>query len=174
MNMLKIVSGGQTGVDRAALDIAIEKGLPYGGWCPKGGWAEDLPRAPGLLALYDGLQETPDFSPRQRTKWNIRDSDRLMVLVDRAGLAVSKGTEGAVDFADRLDRPYIVIDLDAAGTIGQALAWLGESGAPLILCIGGPRESEAPGIYAKAKAFLAALLEGHISNRMRPNADTRP
>ena len=46
---MKIISGGQTGVDRAALDVAIERGVPWGGWCPKGGWAEDFPEPPGLL-----------------------------------------------------------------------------------------------------------------------------
>src|SRR5687767_12749390 len=71
--MLKIVSGGQTGVDRAALDVALELGLFYGGWCPHDGWAEDLPNPPGLLAIYDGLQETPEMSPQQRSRWNVRD-----------------------------------------------------------------------------------------------------
>jgi hypothetical protein len=156
--MLKIVSGGQTGVDRAALDVAIDKGLPYGGWCPKGGWAEDLPEAPGLLALYAGLRETPERSPRQRTEWNIRDSDRFLVVVDQSGLAASKGSEQAVDFADRLARPHIVIDVDWAGAVLQARTWLSGGLPDMTLCIGGPRESEAPGIYAKAKAFLHAVL----------------
>ncbi len=155
---MKIISGGQTGVDRAALDVAIEKGIPYGGWCPKGGWAEDLPRAPGLLALYDGLQETPLLSPRQRTKWNIRDADRLMVLVDSAGLKASKGTEAAADYADRLDKPHIVLDLDAGDSLARALAWLGQGEGASALCIAGPRASEAPGIYLKAREFLRQLL----------------
>lgn len=156
---MKIISGGQTGVDRAALDAAIEMGVPYAGWCPKGGWAEDLPRAPGLLAIYDGLRQTPLLSPRQRTKWNIRDADRLMVLVDRAGVKVSQGTEAARDLADRLDKPHIVLDLDASDALERALAWLGHGEPATSLCIAGPRESEAPGIYAKAKAFLQAMLE---------------
>jgi hypothetical protein len=155
---MKIISGGQTGVDRAALDVAIEKGIPYGGWCPKGGWAEDLPRAPGLLALYDGLQETPLLSPRQRTKWNIRDADRLMVLVDSAGLKASKGTEVAADYADRLDKPHIVLDLDAGDSLARALAWLGQGEGASALCIAGPRASEAPDIYLKAREFLRHLL----------------
>ena len=89
--MLKIVTGGQTGVDRAALDAAIELGIPYGGWCPKGGWAEDLPTPPGLLALYPNLRETPDADPAQRTAWNVRDSDRLLILVEFRG---HRGVEG--------------------------------------------------------------------------------
>lgn len=154
---MKIISGGQTGVDRAALDAAIEMGVPYAGWCPKGGWAEDLPRAPGLLALYHGLRETPHFSPRRRTKWNIRDADRLMVLVDTAGVKVSQGTEAARDLANRLDKPHIVLDLDASDALERALAWLGQGEPATSLCIAGPRESEAPGIYAKTRDFLRAL-----------------
>jgi hypothetical protein len=65
--MLTIVSGGQTGVDRAALDVAIELGIPYRGWCPKGGWAEDMLNPPGVLILYPELRETQDADPRQRT-----------------------------------------------------------------------------------------------------------
>jgi hypothetical protein len=74
---MKIVSGGQSGVDRAALDVAIARGIPYGGWCPKGGWAEDMPAPPGLLAHYPHLRETPSADPAERTAWNVRDSGRL-------------------------------------------------------------------------------------------------
>jgi hypothetical protein len=164
--VLKIISGGQTGVDRAALDVAIERGIAYGGWCPKGGWAEDLPHPPGLLALYDGLRETHAASPRQRTEWNIRDSDRLMVLVDSAGLPKSKGTEVALACAERLGKTYLVIDLDASDAVARALAWLGDSQGPLALGIGGPRESEARGIYAKTKTFLRHILgaQGDFGN----------
>jgi hypothetical protein len=156
--MLKIVSGGQTGVDRAALDVALEKGVPYVGWCPKGGWAEDLPKAPGLLALYDRLQETPLADPIQRTEWNVRDSDRLMLLVDKAGMSVSKGTQAARDFAMRLGKPHIVIDLDAPEARPLARVFLGKGERAFSLCIAGPSASEAPGIYAKAREFLRALL----------------
>lgn len=160
VRQVKIVSGGQTGVDRAALDAAIEKGLAYAGWCPRGGWAEDLPEPPGLLAIYPQLRETPQADPAQRTEWNVCDSDGLMVLVDRRGLSLSKGTERALGFAERRGKPFIVIDLDGDGVMAQARAWLADRQAPFALCIGGPRESEAPGIYAKARSFLSALLEG--------------
>jgi len=155
---MKIVSGGQTGVDRAALDAAIENGLSYRGWCPQGGWAEDLPEPPGLLAVYPQLKATPQADPAERTEWNVRDSDGLMILVDRCGLAVSKGSEHALAYAERLGKPYIVIDLDRDGTVAQAQDWLAGRRGPLDLCIGGPRESEAPGIYAQARAFLRELL----------------
>src|SRR5262245_24872698 len=107
--MLTIVSGGQSGVDRAALDVAIELGIPYRGWCPRGGWAEDMPTPPGALALYPELHETPEADPRQRTEWNVRDSDRLMVLVGGTGLSVSKGTAFALECAETLAKPHIVI-----------------------------------------------------------------
>ncbi len=155
--MVKIISGGQSGVDRAALDIALETGAAYAGWCPQGGWAEDLPAPPGLLALYPELRATPEHAPRQRTEWNVRDSDELMVLVDGAGLGVSPGTEFALACAERLHKPYLVLDLGVSDAVGQARTWLGEG--ELALCIAGPRESEAPGIAAKARTFLRALLE---------------
>lgn len=152
-----MISGGQTGVDRAALDAAIEAGIPFAGWCPKGGWAEDRPEPPGVMAHYPHLRETPDASPGQRTEWNVRDSDALMVLVSGAGLAVSKGTSLAVACAKDLGRPHIAIDIDAKDALDQARTFLGAHKVSR-LCIGGPRESEAPGIYATAHAFLTALL----------------
>ena len=160
--MLTIVSGGQTGVDRAALDVAIEQGIAYRGWCPKGGWAEDRPRPPGVLALYPGLRETPDADPRQRTEWNVRDCDRLMVLVNCAGLSVSKGTAFALACAKALAKPHIVIDIDAGDAENLATDFLSQGQGTLAVCIAGPRESEAPGIYASTKAFLSHLLARRI------------
>jgi hypothetical protein len=157
--MLKIISGGQTGVDRAALDVAIELGLAYAGWCPRGGWAEDLPDPPGLLALYPALRETPERNPRQRTERNVRDCDALLVLTDAAGLSMSKGTSLAVACARGLGKPHLILDLDADDTLAQAVAWLDEREDQFVLSIGGPRESEAPGIYAKAREFLRGILD---------------
>jgi hypothetical protein len=73
-----------------------------------------MPDPPGLLSLYPDLRETPEADPNQRTEWNVRDSDRLMVLIDSAGLAVSKGTGLAIDTAAH--KPNIVIDMDTDGT----------------------------------------------------------
>jgi Circularly permutated YpsA SLOG family len=156
--MVTIVSGGQTGVDRAALDVAVEHGIAYRGWCPKGGLAEDLPDPPGLLAVYEDLRETPDADPRQRAEWNVRDADRLMVLVDGAGVQASKGTAFALECAKSLGKPHIVIDLEADGAADLARSFLRQGQGPSAVNIAGPRESEAPGIYAKARAFLRRLL----------------
>jgi hypothetical protein len=153
---MKILSGGQTGMDRAALDAAIEIGIPYGGWCPQGGWAEDFPAPPGLVARYPDLQATPSADPIQRTEWNVRDADRLLILIDKRGLAVSNGSVAARDFAMAFGRPHRMIDLDAPDALAAARAFFGEASGSV--CIAGPRESEAPGIYAKALPFLRAVF----------------
>jgi Circularly permutated YpsA SLOG family len=155
---MKIISGGQTGIDRAALDAAIEMGADYGGWCPKGGWAEDLRKPPGLLARYPLLRETPSAEPIQRTEWNVRDADRLMILIDVSGIGVSKGTVAARDFALALGKPHSIIDLDAGDALAQAFACAGDDTSASSICIAGPRESEVPGIYAKAWPFFCAVL----------------
>jgi hypothetical protein len=151
--MVTVVSGGQTGVDRAALDAALEAHQPYRGWCPKGGWAEDCPDPPGVLAGYPNLRETPEVAAAQRTAWNVRDSDALMVLVDGRGLAVSKGTALALEKAQVLGKPHTVVDVDNRDTLSQVEDFLAAHKARAV-CIGGPRESEAPGIYGKAKDVL--------------------
>ena len=152
-----VVSGGQTGVDRAALDAAIEVGMPYRGWCPAGGWAEDLEDPPGLLATYPLLRETPGRDPRVRTEWNVRDSDATLVLAlgDHPG---SSGTALAVRTARDLGRSCLVTrPADLVG-IHAWLDSLGGSAAAVTLNIGGPRESEEPGLYAAARATLEPVL----------------
>jgi hypothetical protein len=160
---MKLISGGQSGVDRAVLDVALGRGIAYGGWCPQGGWAEDFPDPPGLLTKYPQLQETPLADPAQRTEWNVRDADACLIVVDGGGLEVSAGTALARDLAHRYRRPLLVADLANGDTRKQAGLWLrvqrAKHGDALKLAIGGPRESEAPGIYARAMAFIAALLE---------------
>ncbi len=159
MPQLIIISGGQSGVDRAALDVAIARGIPYGGWCPKGGWAEDMPEPPGLLARYPHLRETPSADPAERTAWNVRDSDACLILVDAGGVAVSGGTALAETLAAQYGKPLLVADVGAADAAAQVRAWLtallAHAGdAPFRLAVGGPRESEARGIYGKARVVI--------------------
>jgi hypothetical protein len=161
---LVIISGGQSGVDRAALDVAHELGIPYAGFCPRGGWAEDFPQPPGLLARYPRLRETPLADPAQRTEWNVREAEAVMIITARDGLAASRGTALARELAQREVKPAAVINLDEADAAEQARRWLEEIlsaravAAPLKLGIGGPRESEVSGIYARALALLRRIL----------------
>jgi hypothetical protein len=160
---MKLLSGGQSGVDRAVLDVAVACGMDYGGWCPKGGWAEDFPTPPGLIAQYPKLQETPLSDPAQRTEWNVRDADACMIIVGDGGLDVSAGTKLGSELAHRYRKPLLIVNLRRTDMVKQAALWLRvqrtRHGAGLTLAIGGPRESEAPGICARARTFLAALLD---------------
>jgi predicted Rossmann-fold nucleotide-binding protein len=159
---VQVVTGGQTGADRAALDVAVALGIDYGGWCPRGGWAEDFPEPPGVRAKFPLLRETPLADPAQRTAWNIRDSDVVLILVGDAGTSASAGTVLARELAQAADKPTLVVDLNQTGVVAGASNWLemqqSQFGAGLRLGIGGPRESEAPGIYNRAVAFLSALF----------------
>ncbi len=159
---MKIISGGQTGVDRAALDVAIERGMTWGGWCPKGGWAEDFPDPPGLLAKYPKLRETPLSHPLQRTEWNVRDSDATLIITDGEDMSVSIGTRRAHQWASQHGKPLLVVDANGPQAALRATQWLQAQkerfGPHMTLGIGGPRESESPGIYTRAKVLIAALL----------------
>lgn len=154
----RIVSGGQTGADRAALDFAAGHGIPWGGWCPKDGWAEDFPHPPGLLAAYPKLTETPSSSPAQRTKWNVRDSDATLILLKGDDIAHSPGTLYTRHCAKALGKPWRCFDVGAPGDIAAARDWLAAELAGGTLNVAGPRESGAPGLYAQSKAFLEALF----------------
>ncbi len=148
----KIVSGGQTGVDRAALDAALELGLPCGGWCPRDRLAEDGP----IPDRYP-LEETDGADYAERTRLNVRDSDATLVLVrGRPG----GGTALTIAIAGELGRPCKIVDL-AAGEdeVDEVRAWIGSEHIA-VLNLAGPRESTAPGIHRRAAAFLKALLSG--------------
>ena len=133
----RIVSGGQSGVDRAALDWATVHGVPYAGWCPAGGWAEDLTEPPGLLARYAGLRVTPSSDPAERTRWNVRDSDVTLVVTG----APSPGTELTVAVARELGRPCVVTD-GGEGVVPALVGALGGFGGGVTLNVAGPRASE--------------------------------
>jgi hypothetical protein len=159
---ISIRSGGQSGVDRAALDVAIKLGLSYSGWCPRGGWAEDFPSPPGVRARYAKLEETPSADPKQRTAWNVRDSGATLLLV-RGRLWDSPGTTFTRECAELVfEKPFHSQDLQAGDASTRALRWLESvmtaGRGNLILNIAGPRESESRGVYDAAAGFLDKLL----------------
>lgn len=149
---MRIVSGGQTGVDRAALDFAIQHAIPHGGWCPRGRRAEDGP----IPARY-ALRETASKDYAVRTRRNIAEADATLVL--NCG-ELAGGTLYTVRCAERLGKPCLVVRLDGrAGEeeVARVRDWLSRASVAT-LNIAGPRESKVPGISRAASTFLALVL----------------
>lgn len=147
----RIVSGGQTGPDRAALDVAMVRGVPVGGWCPAGRWAED-----GLIPERYPLVETPEADPSERTRRNVRDSDATLILSPKP---LWGGTSLTHRIALDIDRPVFVAD-PFHDDIERAATWiettLGEDG---VLNVAGPRESQVPGIQSASAVWFGRLLD---------------
>jgi hypothetical protein len=154
MRHLTIVSGGQSGADRGALDAAIELGLPHGGWCPRGRRAEDGP-IPDRYRLRE--TDSPEYAVR--TLRNVLDSDGTL-LVTRG--APAGGSALTASLARRHRRPLLHLDLDALawdGAVATLRAWL--AAHPIAtLNVAGPRASGCPGIAAMVRALLVETLGG--------------
>jgi len=146
----KIISGGQTGVDRAALDVACELGIPRGGWCPKGRLAED-----GPLHLNYPLKETRSCDYEQRTEWNVRDSDGTLVIHD--GI-ISDGTHLTIVFTSNYKKPCLQVDLNNAFSKRDFRLWIKEHRV-YVLNVAGPREAEKLKIFDRATGFLRTILD---------------
>ena len=158
-SMLIIRSGGQSGVDRAALDTARAYGIPICGWCPNGGWAEDFPSPPGLLAWYPELVETPLSRVEQRTVWNVRDSVATLIISPQSS-SFSGGTRLTERAAEVFHRPLLTVHGPADA---RAVAlWLNSLENDLVLNIGGPRASECPSAYEETARLLSAVFR-HIT-----------
>lgn len=156
MAKIKIIrSGGQSGVDRAALDAARSCKITICGWCPKGGWAEDYPDPPGILALYPELKETPSARVEQRTVWNVRDADATLII-DPTPSGASSGTALTAKAAKAFGKPCLVVSTENSAQ--EILDWLAGLDDELILNIAGPRESECEGVYAKAVQLLTEVF----------------
>jgi hypothetical protein len=146
----KIISGGQTGVDRAALDIAIELNITHGGWCPKGCKAED-----GVIPAKYHLQETPSDRYSERTEWNVRDSDGTLIIIKN--LPPTGGTKLTIDKALKLKKPCFILDLSKEPQIDDFIIWI-TTNHIRTLNVAGSRESQNPGIYNMACVVLRKLL----------------
>jgi hypothetical protein len=155
----KLVTGGQTGVDRGALDAALAIGFPCGGWCPTGRRAED-----GPLPRRYPLRELPDGTYADRTEQNVRDSDATLIL---APARLTGGTRLTLDCCKRHARPHLVAQLPPVFDPGDsafrdALA-AGISFLHAVRCrtlnVAGPRASEWPDAYDSARGYLMGLLK---------------
>lgn len=159
-----IVSGGQTGADRAALDWALAHGVDHGGWCPKGRKAED-----GVLEPRYRLCETAEEGYLERTRRNVLDSDATLIvnLGDLDG-----GTLETMRFAERYDKPVLMIQADAGigeAEVAQLLEWLCRE--PLTtLNVAGPRESKRAGVYQRTWELLERAARGSLRPPPRRHA----
>jgi hypothetical protein len=150
----KIISGGQTGVDRAALDVAIDLSIPHGGWCPAGRRAEDGP----IYPIYQ-LQETSSRNYAQRTEKNVLDSCGTLILYHKK---ISGGTALTKRLARLHTKPYLCIDLapslfNAEQLFMTLLNWVKKHQIEA-LNVAGPRASTQPGIYSLSYSFLSEAL----------------
>ena len=150
----KIVSGGQTGVDRAALDVALELGIPCGGWCPNGRRSED-----GVIPERYPLKETSSSSYSVRTEMNVRDSDGTLILTWGPPTG---GTATTLKLAKKLKKPHLVVDLSKREE-PNIVKELSQQNSIRILNVAGPRESKAPGIHGRAVEFLREMLSSLLA-----------
>jgi hypothetical protein len=157
VQIIKIISGGQTGADSAALDFAIESNIPHGGWIPKGRRTED-----GPLADKYQLRERPDRSYAKRTEQNILDSDGALII-SHGRLSDSDGSALTRRLAKKHHRPWIHVDMneisiqEAADKIRK---WFSDNNIS-ILNVAGPRASKNSRIYKTVLKVLKATIIGH-------------
>lgn len=152
---MKIVSGGQTGVDRAALDFAIQQGCPRGGWCPLGRLAED-----GIIPAQYPLRETDSPEYGERTEKNVLDSDATLIVTREKDL--TGGTAFTHALALQHGRPVLVIcETDGLRHGVSALSEFLQRNLIRTLNIAGPRESQAPALGE----FVKELLETTFKQR---------
>ncbi|MEL0082281.1 MAG: putative molybdenum carrier protein [Gammaproteobacteria bacterium] len=150
----KIISGGQAGVDRGALDAALQLGIECGGWCPRGRRAED-----GPIADHYPLTETDATRYEQRTELNIIDSDATLIIT---GGRLQGGTRLTQELALSHDKPCLIIDLRQPVEPVQITQWLTALQIST-LNVAGPRESKQPGIADKTRELVVDLLKTQLT-----------
>jgi len=154
---LKIISGGQTGADRAALDAALAHGEAVGGWCPRGRMAED-----GAIDDRYPLTETSRRDYAQRTRFNVRDSDATLIVARRP---LTGGTALTERLALACGKPCLVVHPDdVPDVIAVCRNWMERHGVQ-ILNVAGPRHSTASSAYSDTRRIMDALLVPYSSSR---------
>jgi len=158
----KIISGGQTGADRAALDFARAHGIPHGGWCPRGRKAAD-----GPLAECYQLPETPGAEYAQRTEWNVRDADATVIFSVAPTLA--GGSQQTAEFALRWGKPCLHLSRERDGAAAaEMLSGFLATHRVKTLNVAGPRQSEEPDVAGFCRQTLERVLLGTASTGRVP------
>jgi hypothetical protein len=160
MTLTTVISGGQTGVDQAALRAARQCGLSCAGWCPPGRESEA-----GTIPPEFPLRETPtersqdarDLPRSLRTEWNVRDSDATLILRPRSCGAADPGTEWTRRCVTRYGRVLLVCDPGDPQSLPAVMRWL-EARPIRTLNVAGPSESSSPGIGDAAYRLLEAVF----------------
>lgn len=157
MNKIAFIrTGGQTGVERAALDFAGKHGIPILGWCPMNGWAEDMPTAPGIRALFPDLEEMPSDDAVQQARWNVRDSHATLIINPKKP-SFSDDASVTEKAAKELKRPLLEVWNERSAS--EVVAWLMTLGDGLTLNVTGPKASDCPKAYETAKRILGGMLQ---------------
>ena len=146
---IKIISGGQSGVDRAALDFALENEFPCGGWCPKGRKAED-----GRISDKYPLQETGTYLYVVRTKLNVDSGDATLILFTGE---LGNGSAFTAEYALTRKKPLLIANMTNKDAQKNVADWLRANEID-VLNIAGPRESTSPGIYQLSLDFLEKVV----------------
>ena len=146
---LKIISGGQSGVDRAALDFALQNNIPCGGWCPKGRQAED-----GIIPEVYPLKETVTTGHSERTRLNIEDSDATLIIYLTE---MDEGTQYTLQYAKKKLKPVFLIKESDQINPDEFMNWMDNNNIR-ILNVAGPRESCVEGTYKFAFKVLGETL----------------
>ena len=150
MNDLKIISGGQTGVDQGALDFALDQNLKCGGYCPKGRKSEK-----GTIPYRYPVTEIESEEYFERTKRNIVESDGTLILKDK--IEIRNGVLDTVNLCKQLSKPYKIVNIDTSEQNKEVMNWIFELDIQ-ILNIAGNRESVNPDIRRKVYLFLINLF----------------
>ncbi|MEW6302071.1 MAG: putative molybdenum carrier protein [Verrucomicrobiota bacterium] len=149
---LRIISGGQTGADRAALDFALEQGIPHGGWCPKGRLAED-----GPISRRYRLRQTPGAEYLQRTEWNVRDADATVII--SVARELSGGSLATQQFARLHHKPCLhLVGQRPMAANARRLQQFVRRHRVKVLNVAGPRASHEPGAALLVKQILTAAF----------------
>jgi hypothetical protein len=148
--LTKIISGGQTGVDRGALEAGLKLGIEIGGYCPKGRLAED-----GTISDKYPMVELTTKTYPPRTKRNIAESDGTLILVRGK---MGQGTKLTVKTAMSTGKPLMAVDITSQNpNNGELMKWINELGIK-VLNVAGSREKSDPGIQKASEEWLIAAL----------------